>query len=224
MTETPPTPGTPETPTGPGAAEPPPPPPPPTAVGPAADYPLHLEIDHQAEYSRFMPLIKWLLAIPHYIALFFLGIAAFVVVVISFFAVLITGRYPQGMFDFIVGVHRWGLRVVAYVFLMVDPYPPFSLDDDPGYPVRFDIDYPEEGVNRWRPLVHWLLIIPYAIVAYLIFYLLYILVFFAFFTILFAKKFPEGMFNICRVALRWTARTNAYEYWMVTRYPPFVWD
>jgi hypothetical protein len=192
-------------------------------VGPAADYPVHLDIDHQEEYSRFMPLIKWLLAIPHYIVLIVLAIAAFFVIVVSFFAVLFTARFPRGMFDFLVGVHRWGLRVAAYVLLMADPYPPFSLDDDPSYPVRFNIDYPER-VDRWRPLVHWLLVIPYAIVAYLIFYLLYILVFFAFFTILFAKKFPEGMFNICRVALRWTARANAYEYWMVTRYPPFVWD
>jgi hypothetical protein len=223
MTETP-QPGTPEPPTGPGAGEPPAPPPSaPPAPSPAVDYPVHLDIDHQAEYSRFMPLIKWLLAIPHYIALLVLGIAAFVVIFISFFAVLFTGRFPRGMFDFLVGVHRWGLRVAAYVLLMVDPYPPFSLDDDPGYPVRFNIDYPEE-VNRWRPLVHWLLVIPYAIVAYLIFYLVEILVFFAFFTILFAKTFPEGMFNICRVGFRWVARANAYEYWMVTRYPPFVWD
>jgi hypothetical protein len=226
MTETPQQPGAPETPTGPGAGAPapPPPPPPPAAVSPAADYPVHLDIDHQDEYSRFMPLIKWLLAIPHYIALLVLGIAAFVVIFISFFAVLFTGRFPRGMFDFLVGVHRWGLRVAAYVLLMVDPYPPFSLDDDPGYPVRFNIDYPDEGVARWRPLVHWLLVIPYAIVAYLIFYLVEILVFFAFFTILFAKTFPEGMFNICRVGFRWVARANAYEYWMVTKYPPFVWD
>jgi hypothetical protein len=211
---------------GPGAGEPPaaPPPPPPPAVTAAAAYPVHLDIDHQDEYSRFMPLVKWLLAIPHYIALIVLGIAALFVILISFFAVLFTGRFPRGLFDFLVGVHRWGLRVGAYVLLMVDPYPPFSLDDDPNYPVRFTIDYPEQGVNRWRPLVHWLLVIPYAIVAYLIMYLLYILVFFAFFTILFTKRFPEGMFKIVRVALRWTARANAYEYWMVTRYPPFVWD
>jgi len=225
MTETPETPGGPETPTGPGAAERPAAPPPPSAtVSSAADYPVHLDIDHQAEYRRFMPLVKWLLAIPHYIALVVLGIVALFAILISFFAVLFTGRFPRGLFDFLVGVHRWGLRVGAYLLLMVDPYPPFSLDDDPNYPVRFNIDYPEQGVNRWRPLVHWLLVIPYAIVAYLIFYLLYILVFFAFFTILFAKKFPEGMFNICRVGLRWAARANAYEYWMVTRYPPFVWD
>jgi hypothetical protein len=229
MSETPETPGAPEAPTGPtGGVEPPappPPPPPPTSVGPPeVDYPVHLDIEHQPEYSRFMPLIKWLLAIPHYIVLLILGIGALFAIVISFFAVLFTGRYPKGLFDFVVGVHRWGLRVGAYLLLMVDPYPPFSLDDDPSYPVRFNIDYPEQGVNRWRPLVHWLLVIPYAIVAYLIMYLLNILVFFAFFTILFAKKFPEGMFNIVRVALRWTARANAYEYWLVTKYPPFVWD
>ncbi len=225
MTETP---GAPETPTGPAEGTqppaPPPPAPPPTAVGPAGAYPVHLDIDHQAEYSRFMPLIKWLLAIPHYVALVVLGVVALLAIVVSFFAVLVTGRYPKGLFDFVVGVHRWGLRVGAYVLLMVDPYPPFTLDDDPSYPVRFSIDYPEQGVDRWRPLVAWLLVIPYAIVAYLIMYLLYILVFFAFFTILFAKSFPEGMFKICRVALRWTVRANAYEYWLVTRYPPFVWD
>ncbi len=99
MTETPQQPGTPETPTGPGAGEPPPPPPPPpppAAVSPTADYPVHLDIDHQEEYSRFMPLIKWLLAIPHYLVLLVLGIGAFFVVIISFFAVLFTGPLPEG--------------------------------------------------------------------------------------------------------------------------------
>ena len=76
-----------------------------------------------------MPLVKWLLAIPHYIVLFFLGIAAFVSVVIAWFAILFTGRYPRGLFDFVVGVYRWFLRVDAYAFLLVtDRYPPFSLE------------------------------------------------------------------------------------------------
>ena len=222
MTETP---GAPETPTGPTGAEPPapPPPPPPPVAAAASDYPVHLDIDHQDDYSRFMPLIKWLLAIPHYLALIVLGIGAFFVVIISFFAVLFTGRYPQGMFDYMVGVHRWALRVVAYTDLMVDPYPPFTLDDDPSYTVRFDIEYPE-FVDRWRPLIHWLLVIPYAIVAYLVYTLGRILVFFAFFTILFARTYPEGMFDIVRISLRWLARASAYENWMVTRYPPFVWE
>src|SRR5690349_19454419 len=147
MTETPETPGAPDAPTGPPAgAQPPAPPPaagPPTAVGPAADYPVQLDVERQDEYSRFMPLIKWLLAIPHYIALLVLGIGAVFVAIISFFAVLFTGRYPEGMFNYMVGVHRWAYRVTAYTFLMVDPYPPFTLEDDPAYPVHFDIEYPE---------------------------------------------------------------------------------
>jgi hypothetical protein len=224
MTETP---GAPEAPTGPpGGAQPPAPPPPaatPATTGGGVDYPVHLEIERQEEYSRFMPLVKWLLAIPHYIALLVLGIGALFVIIASFFAVLFTGRFPDGMFNYLVGVHRWGLRVIAYTDLMVDPYPPFTLDDDPNYPVHFDIDYPKH-VDRWRPLVHWLLVIPYAIVAYIIYYLGRIMVFFAFFTILFAKTYPEGMFNIVRVSLRWMARASTYEYWMVTRYPPFEWD
>jgi hypothetical protein len=225
--ETPESPGAPEAPTGPPAGAQPPaaPPPaaPPTAVSSAEDYPVHLEIERQEEYSRFMPLIKWLLAIPHYLVLLVLGIGALFVIIASFFAVLFTGRYPRGMFDYMVGVHRWGMRVIAYTDLMVDPYPPFTLDDDPNYPVHFDIDYPEH-VDRWRPLVHWLLVIPFAIVAYVVYYLGRIMVFLAFFTILFTKQYPEGMFNIVRISLRWLARASAYENWMVTRYPPFVWE
>src|ERR1700752_3052535 len=118
MTETP---GAPEAPTGPTGAEPPAPPPPsPAAPSVAGEYPLQADIEHQEEYSRFMPLIKWLLLVPHYICLFVLGIAAFFVAIISFFAVIITGRYPRGMFDFMVGVHRWAWRVQAYLLLMVD--------------------------------------------------------------------------------------------------------
>ncbi len=73
--------------------------------------------------------MKWLLAIPHYIVLFFLSIGAFVAVVIAWFAILFTGRYPRALFDYVVGVGRWGLRVNAYAFLLVtDRYPPFSLN------------------------------------------------------------------------------------------------
>jgi len=76
-----------------------------------------------------MPLVKWFLAIPHYVVLIFLGIAAVVSVIIAWFAILFTGRYPRSLFDFVVGVLRWGNRVAAYAFLMVtDRYPPFSLE------------------------------------------------------------------------------------------------
>jgi hypothetical protein len=85
--------------------------------------------DAQAELNRWLPLVKWFLAIPHYIVLFFLGMAAAVCVIIAWFAILITGRYPRGLFDFVVGVGRWGVRVGAYaVLLATDRYPPFSLN------------------------------------------------------------------------------------------------
>ena len=93
---------------------------------------LHLDIaypDVPQDLNRWLPLVKWFLAIPHYIVLFFLGIGAFVCVVIAWFAILFTGRYPRGLFDFVVGVGRWGVRVAAYAFLLTtDRYPPFSLE------------------------------------------------------------------------------------------------
>jgi hypothetical protein len=187
------------------------------------DYPLRLEIDHQEEYRRFMPLVKWLLAIPHYIVLFVLVIGAFFALIAAFFAVLVTGRYPRGLWNYLIGVLRWATRVNAYLNLLVDPYPPFSLEDDPNYPTRVVAEYPEDGVARWRPLVAWLLAIPYLFVAAILLYLAGVLVFFAFFTILFAKKFPKGMFDIVVVAHRWQLRGYAYSGWLVTRYPPWVW-
>jgi Domain of unknown function (DUF4389) len=93
---------------------------------------VHLEIDYpnvESDLGRGMPLVKWFLAIPHYIVLFFLGIGAFFAVIYAWFAILFTGRYPRGVFDFVIGVQRWGLRVAAYAFLLVtDKYPPFSLE------------------------------------------------------------------------------------------------
>jgi len=92
---------------------------------------VHLDFpypDVLQELNRWLPLVKWLLAIPHYIVLFFLDIAAFVVVIIAWFAILFTGRYPKGMFDFVESVIRWHNRVIAYAFLLVtDQYPPFRL-------------------------------------------------------------------------------------------------
>jgi Domain of unknown function (DUF4389) len=89
------------------------------------DYPYP---DAQRDLNRWLPLVKWLLAIPHYIVLFFLWIAALVVVIVAWFAILFTGRYPRGMFDFVEGVIRWHNRVIAYAWVLVtDRYPPFRL-------------------------------------------------------------------------------------------------
>jgi hypothetical protein len=85
--------------------------------------------DVERDLNRWLPLVKWFLAIPHYIVLVFLAIGAFFAIIAAWFAILVTGRYPRGLFDYVVGVGRWGLRVQAYAFLLTtDRYPPFSLD------------------------------------------------------------------------------------------------
>ncbi|HET9260459.1 MAG TPA: DUF4389 domain-containing protein [Acidimicrobiia bacterium] len=92
---------------------------------------VHLELDYpdvENDLNRWLPLVKWFLAIPHYIVLLFLWLAVIFVTFVAWFAILFTGKYPRGMFDFVVGVGRWSLRVDAYAFLLLtDDYPPFSL-------------------------------------------------------------------------------------------------
>jgi hypothetical protein len=97
------------------------------------DQAVHIEIrypDAREDLNQWLPLVKWLLAIPHYIVLFFLGIAAVFAVIIAWFAILFTGRYPKGLFEFVVGVMQWSLRVEAYAILLTtDEYPPFTLGE-----------------------------------------------------------------------------------------------
>ncbi len=211
-----------------GTAPPPPPEQPPASAPaeqpPPGAYPVHVDAQRQDEYHRFLPLVKWLLAFPHYVVLFFLVIGVLVAKIIAFFAVLFTGRYPRGIFDFVLGVLRWSWRVTAYVYLLRDEYPPFSLDDDPSYPATLEIEYPEDGIDNWRPLVQWLLIIPYAIVAGLLASLAGIVAFIGVFVILFTRDLPDGMFKLILIPYRWQFRSSAYTLFMVKRYPPFVWE
>jgi hypothetical protein len=203
------------------ASTPAPPQPPPASP---SGYPVRLDARRQDTYHRFLPLVKWLLAFPHYFVLFFLLIGVFFAKIVAFFAVLFTGRYPQGIFDFVAGVLRWGWRVNAYVLLLTDRYPPFSLEPDPDYPAQLEIDYPADGVDNWRPLVHWLLIIPFAIVAGVLVAVAGLVAFIGVFVILFTRELPEGMFKLILYPYRWQFRGSAYMLWMVTRYPPFEWE
>jgi hypothetical protein len=195
----------------------------PSPSGPPSPlYPAGVEITYPPELNRWLPLVKWLLVIPHLIALFFVGIGAFFVLLYGFFAVLFTGRWPRLAFDYLVGTLRWIYRVVAYFHLMTDAYPPFSLADDPDYPVRLNIEHPDR-VARWRALVQWLLVIPYAIVAGVLYWLTGVMTFVAFFTVLFTKRIPSGVFELMVPGLRWNVRAGAYSYFMTERYPPFIW-
>ena len=127
-------------------------------------YPAAVRGELDPDLSRWLWVVKWILAIPHYIVLAFLWLAFTVLTVVAFFAILFTGRYPRGIFDFNLGVLRWTWRVGFYSYwaLGTDRYPPFSLAEEPDYPATLHIDYPER-LSHWLPLVKWLLAIPHLI-------------------------------------------------------------
>jgi Domain of unknown function (DUF4389) len=206
----------------PAPPSPPPEPPPYDPAAEAAAYPARGQIDHQEEYTRFLPLVKWLLSIPHLLVLILLALGAFFVVIYAAFAILFTRRYPQGAFNYMAGLYRWAWRVSAYFLLMVDPYPPFSMGEHPDYPARLELEHPGE-VDRWRPFVQWFLAIPVLFVAGILRNLAQLLAFFALFTIIFTKRYPRGMFELAKVSMLWQLRTNAYAHFIATKYPPFVW-
>ena len=185
-----------------------------------AGHVLDLSVERQDEYSRFLPLVKWLLAIPHFVAVGFVAIGAAFVTIFAFFAVLLTGRYPRGAWNYMLGLHRWMTRLNAYVLLMSDRYPPFSLGEEPDFPARVELAYPEQ-MERWRPLVAWLLIFPYVLVGSVINFIAAVCVVLAFFAILLTKNFPESLFRFVVGATRWNRRALAYGHFVATKYPPF---
>jgi hypothetical protein len=192
------------------------------AVTQPAPGPVQVDVQYPEKLSRLLIFVKWLLAIPHFVVLWLLYYVVGIVVFIAFFAILFTKKYPEGMFKFAVGTYRWGLNVGAYAGLMRDEYPPFTLDAGQ-YPVEFDVQYPAE-LNRWLPLIKWLLVLPVAIVGFVVLLLAYVTTIIAWFAILFTGKYPRGLFDFAVGALRWSARVNAYSNLWTDRYPPFSLD
>ncbi len=191
----------------------------PMAAAPAPGYPAQFDVEYPDELSRLLIFIKFLLAIPHLLILYALSGVLSVITIIAFFAVLFTTRYPEGLFKIAVGVMRWQANVYAYILLLRDEYPPFSWEAGE-YPVTLEVEYPDT-LNRWLPLIKWLLIIPNLIVFFLVMIVGFLLIFVAWFAILFTGKFPRGMFDFVAGMMRWSLRVNAYTYFMRDEYPPF---
>ena len=205
-------------------------------------YPLQLTGELSPQLSRGLWLVKWLLAIPHFIVLVFLWIAFALVSVVAFFAILFSGRYPRRLFDFNVGVLRWTWRVGFYSYsaLATDKYPPFTLKDAPDYPAGLEVAYPE-SLSRGLVLVKWwLLALPhYLVIAVFVggawagdgidrLYggggLVGLLVFFAGVMLLFTSRYPKPLYDFVVGMNRWVFRVAAYATLMTDIYPPFRLD
>jgi hypothetical protein len=178
------------------------------------------EVAYPPRLSRLLIFVKWLLAIPHFVVLYLYGMAFSIVSFIAWFAILFTGRYPRGMFEFALGYLRWNSNVYAYCFLLRDEYPPFSSDEN-AYPVQFSLGYPER-LSRWKIFLKWLLIIPNWLVLYFLLVAVMATSFVAWFAILFTGRYPEGLFRFAVGVMRWAVRATTYLYLLTDHYPPFT--
>ena len=203
-------------------------------------YPVGVEAELAPDLSRWLWLVKWVLVLPHVVCLVFLWIAFVVTSVIAWFAILFTGRYPRGLFDFNVGVLRWSWRVCYYSYsaLGTDEYPPFSLGEEPDYPARLEIPYPEQ-LSRGLALVKWwLLALPHYLVVGVFAGgawagwnalhvgggLIGVLTLIAAVVLLFTGRYPRPIFDFVLGMNRWVLRVIAYAALMTDAYPPFRLD
>jgi hypothetical protein len=184
-------------------------------------YPVTFEADYVERRNRLTTFFRLILVIPVVIVLYVFGIVASIAIVIAWFAIVITGRYPKGLYDFVADFTRFLARVTAYGLLLADPYPPFSGSDEPGYPVRMQFAGPLEQYSRLKTLFRIVLAIPIVILRYAINLLLEVGAFAAWFVILFTGKMPRGLFDMMVLANSYTARSDAYLYLLTETYPPF---
>jgi hypothetical protein len=209
--------------------------------------PVRLEGRLDEPLNRWLWLVKWLLVLPHLVVLVILWIAFVVLTVVAGFAILVTGRYPRGIFDFNVGVLRWSWRVAFYSFsaLGTDRYPPFTLGEAPGYPATFHVEYPEQ-LSRGLVLVKWwLLAIPHYVVLGIFgggvvggagwwvagdgragagVGLVGLLVLVAGVVLLVTSRYPRDVFALLMGLNRWIYRVIPYAALMRDEYPPFRLD
>lgn len=192
------------------------------------DYPARLDVMMPTTIGRWRPLFQWVLAIPHFVILYGLGIASNVVAVISWFAILFTGRLPGGLADFQCMVQRYSTRVSVYAAGMHAEYPPFEFGttatDPGGHASRIDITPTLDGRNRLTCALRLIWIIPAAIVTFLISIVAVVCWLIGAFAVLFTGSWPVGLRGWVMKGLRASLRLSAYQTLLTDVYPPLSFD
>ena len=185
------------------------------------NYPVTFEMDYVPERSRLTTFFRWILAIPHFIMLYVYTIVFFVVLVIAWFALLFTARWPEGLYRFAGNYLRYATRVAGYIYLGVDQYPPFSGSEDVDYPVRVTIAPPQASYSRPKVFFRGI----YAILAMVIRYALGIVIgfvsFLSWFAIVITGRQPAGLQTALNFSLAYTTKADALIFLITETYPPF---
>lgn len=206
----------------------------------ADKFPARIEGELDGQLSRWLWIVKWILLIPHYVVLAVMLVGVVLLTVVAWISIVFTAKYPRWIFDFNVGVLQWGWRVAFYSYsaLGTDEYPPFKLGDA-DYPARLEVDYPER-LSRGLAWIKWVLAIPHLVIVGLLtsgalyavesdgeqiyeagFSLLGFLVLVAGAFLLFANRYPAGLFDFVMGINRWSTRVWSYVFLLHDEYPPF---
>ena len=187
-------------------------------------YPVRFEVDDVAPQGRFSILLRGILVIPHAIILMLLGWAVSIVITLAWFTIVIAGRFPAALVRFTIGFSRWAARANAYGSLLTGAYPPFSMDEEPDYPVRLNIPERTEGRNRLTAFFRCLMLIPHEIVLSLLGIVAGFVLVAAWLAGIVLGRVPGGLHSFLVGFTAWTERASAYGYLLVDEYPPFSFE
>ena len=186
-----------------------------------ATYPVAYGQDPPEKRSRLTVFFRILLAIPHFILAFFYGIAFFFAVVIAWFAILFTARWPEGLYNFAAGFLRYSGRLQAYVYLIADTYPPFDGGEHPEYPVRIVIAPPKPSYSRLKAFFRIILAIPIYVMQYIFSLWLFVVAIAIWFVAVITGRTSSGLMEAMRMPMAYYVRANSYFYLITEDWPPF---
>lgn len=186
-----------------------------------SSYPVVYQQSPPVERNRLTVFFRWILVIPHYVVLMFYAIGAFVVAFCAWFAILVTGRYPDGMYGFVAGYVRYATRVNAYLYLVCDAYPPFDGGEHPDYCVTTTIAPPPESLSRLTTFFRLVLLIPVFIVQYVFLIWIQVVDIAIWFVAVITGKTSPGLTDAIRFPMAYIARATGYALLLTDIWPPF---